>query len=231
MNAMTDDLHIDDCWNRIGVWSRVGASCPRLIDAVHCHHCEVYSAAGRVLLDRPLSPEARRQWDTCYDQPNVQQLRKGTSCTVFRIGAEWLALPTLAIKSVAAPVPVRRIPHRRNPVLRGMANLTSELALVVSLAALLGITDEPAPALPVEPLRAQPISRLLWVRGETGSFAFESDEVSGTHRYEEIRLAPVPSTLEKAVPRYVRGTLEVAGRRVGVLDFELLAYAVGQALK
>lgn len=231
MNAMTDELHIDDCWNRIGVWSRTGASCPRLIDAVHCHHCEVYRAAGRTLLDRPLSPQARQQWDASYAQPTLPQLRKGTSCTVFRLGEEWLAIPTLAIKSVGAPVPVRRIPHRRNPVLRGMANLASELALVVSLAALLGIADEPAPGQPVEPRRAQPIARLLWVLGESGSFAFEVAEVSGTHRYEEIRLEPVPSTLEKAVRRYVRGTLEVAGRRVGMLDFELLAYAVGQALK
>lgn len=228
---MADELRIDDCWNRIGVWSRAGASCERLADAVHCRNCEVYRAAGRVLLDRPLSTEARRQWGASYAQPVAPSLRKGASFTVFRIGEEWLAIPTLVVRSVEVPPPLRRIPHRRNPVLRGLANLAGELELVVSLEALLGIGRESAPVPQAESHRGRPIPRLLRVLAESGSFAFEVAEVSGTHRYDESRIEPVPSTLEKVAQRYVRGTLALAERRVGALDFELVAYGVGQALK
>jgi chemotaxis-related protein WspD len=231
INTMADELHIDDCWNRIGVWSKTGAICERLVETVHCRNCEVYSAAGRVLLDRPTPQGARQEWAARYEQPVTASLKKGTSITVFRIGEEWLAIPTLVVKSVSDPVPLRRIPHRRNPVLRGMANLASELELVVSLEALLGIAAGSAPAKSDEPRRGTPIRRLLRVLGESGSFAFEVSEVSGTHRYDESQIGLVPSTLEKVAQRYVRGTVEIASRRAGVLDFELLAYGVAQAMK
>ena len=41
---------LDDCWNRIGVWSRAGATCPKLDDVTHCRNCSVYSDAGRRIL-------------------------------------------------------------------------------------------------------------------------------------------------------------------------------------
>jgi chemotaxis-related protein WspD len=231
--VMVDAVQIDDCWNKIGVWSKTGASCPRLVEIVHCRNCDVYSAAGRILLEREVPQEARQQWAKRYAQPVGRTLRRGTSFTVFRIGVEWLAIPTQAVKSIGDPVSIRRIPHRSNLALRGMANLAGELELVVSLEALLGI--EPAVDAATQKSgrqRGRPIPRMVRVSGEeSGPFAFEAAEVSGTHRHEESELEPLPSTLEKALLRYVRGTMEVGGRRVGVLDLNLVVYSVEQSLK
>jgi chemotaxis signal transduction protein len=59
----------------------------------------------------------------------------------------------------------------------------------------------------------------------------EHEVVLCTHRHEESEIEPVPSTLEKALLRYVHGTLEVEGLRVGVLDLNLVVYSVEQSLK
>ena len=157
---MADAMQIDDCWNRIGVWSKTGASCPQLVKVIHCRNCEIYSAAGRLLLEQKAPLEYKQQWAKRYAQPLVRSLRRGTSVTVFRIGMEWLAIPTQAIKSIEDPVPIRRIPHRSNPVLRGMANLAGEIELLVSLEALLGIEHEAAAGEhPQQPGRAQGVRR------------------------------------------------------------------------
>lgn len=230
--AMVDTVQIDDCWNKIGVWSKDGASCPRLVEAVHCRNCDVYSTTGRIMLEREIPQGARLEWAKRHAQPVEHLRRQGTLFAVFRIGVEWLAIPAKAVKSIGDPVSIRRIPHRSNPVLRGMANLAGELEMVVSLAALLKIEPEVEGAAPKNADRgSRTIPRMLRVIGESGSFAFEADEVSGTHRQDENQLDPVPSTLEKAVLRYVRGTMELGGRRVGVLDLGLVAYSVEQAMK
>jgi chemotaxis-related protein WspD len=230
--VMVDSVQIDDCWNRIGVWSKDGATCPRLVDAVHCRNCDVYSTTGRITLEREIPQGTRQEWAERYAQPVEHIMRQGTLFTVFRIGAEWLAIPAKAVKSIGDPVSIRRIPHRRNPVLRGMANFAGELEMVVSLEALLNIEPTEEGAAPKNADRgSRPIPRMLRVIGESGSFAFEAAEVLGTYRHDENRLDPVPSTLEKAVLRYVRGTMELGGRRVGALDLGLVAYSVEQALK
>ena len=61
--AETDALGtaIDDCWNRIGVWGTETPRCPKLEDVVHCRNCEVYSAAGRLVLERRLPLRTRER--------------------------------------------------------------------------------------------------------------------------------------------------------------------------
>ena len=182
--VMVDAMQIDDCWNRIGVWSKTGASCPLLVEVIHCRNCELYSAAGRLLLEREAPLEYKQQWAKRYAQPLERTLRRGTSFTVFRIGMEWLAIPTHAIKSIEDPVPIRRIPHRSNPVLRGIANLAGEIELVVSLEALLGIEHEVAAGEQITVRRrGRPILRMVRVIGESGLFAFAVAEVLGTYRH------------------------------------------------
>jgi len=230
---MVEFIQIDDCWNKIGVWSRTGASCPRLTEMIHCRNCEVYSAAGRLLLQREIPQGAALEWAERYAEPVKYTLKHGISITLFRIGMEWLAIPTKAIKSIGDPAAIRRIPHRSHPALRGMANLAGDTELVVSLEALLGIeaAGEEATDQQNARQRGRPIVRMMRVIGDSGPFAFEVAEVSGTHRYEEGKLDPVPSTLEKALLHYVSGTLAVDGKRVGVLDMGLVAYRVEQTLK
>lgn len=244
---MTDSLEIDDCWKRIGVWSS-SRSCLRLAEVAHCRNCEVYSAAGRILLEREFSAEMGQQASLRYALPTADSTkRQGTSFTVFRVGSEWLAVPTRMIERVGDPVPVRRIPHRSNPVLRGMGNFFGEIELVVSLEALLGI-ESTAQSEPLARGRKQgrPIPRMLLLGREAGKIAFVVAEVLGTWRQDEGQMGAVPSTLARTLLRYVHATMAVpvgetdASARgdgvqrklsVGVLDMSLLAYSLEQALK
>ena len=61
---------------------------------------------------------------------------------VFRIGAEWIGLPTDVFQEVAEECIVHTLPHRRGGVLAGLVNVRGELLLCVALEILLGM--EPA---------------------------------------------------------------------------------------
>ena len=54
------DQPADACWNRIGVQG--DRSCPRLMEAVHCRNCPVFSAAGQQLFQREAPPEYLDEW-------------------------------------------------------------------------------------------------------------------------------------------------------------------------
>jgi len=50
------------------------------------------------------------------------------SLVVFRVGAEWLALPTAIIREIAGARPIHALPHRRDGVVLGLANIRDRLA-------------------------------------------------------------------------------------------------------
>src|SRR6185437_11805294 len=84
---------IDDCWNRIGV--RGDFSCPKLETYIHCRNCPVHAAAGTVLLDREPQPGHLAEWTRHIAREKPAPEAGAQSVVVFRIGAEWLALPTV----------------------------------------------------------------------------------------------------------------------------------------
>ena len=89
----------DDCWNSIGV--RGDRSCPELARHVHCHHCPTFGAAAQALLDRAPVAADVAEWTLHYRQPKEARDRETQSAIIFRVGAEWLALPTGAVSEVA----------------------------------------------------------------------------------------------------------------------------------
>jgi chemotaxis-related protein WspD len=60
---------------------------------------------------------------------------------IFRIGAEWLALPTPAFQEVAERRVIHTLPHRRHGVVLGLVNIRGELLICVSLGRLLGLAE------------------------------------------------------------------------------------------
>ena len=205
--AMAEDAApIIDCWNRIGVYG--DASCPLLREHVHCRNCPVYSAAAIQMLDRAQTGElqdaamlaATREFATS----KRGKQRAAKAAFVFRIGAEWLALSMTAVDEVADLRAIHSLPHRRNGVVLGVANVRGELVVCVSLAQLLGID------LAVKAnSRQQRIShgRLLVMRGSGGRLAFPVDEAHGAERFDETQLQPVPSTVARSSARYSRAIL------------------------
>lgn len=134
-------MDIRACWNEIGV--KGNGTCPELQKVIHCRNCPVYSKAGVQLLDRPLLPGYRRAWTEHFAQKRKLAAPARRSALLFRINAEWLALPTPAFQEVAERRPVHSLPHRRQGIVLGLVNVRGELLICVSLGRLLGLAGSP----------------------------------------------------------------------------------------
>src|SRR5690348_1829413 len=91
---------LKDCWNRIGV--RGDSSCPELERHVHCRNCPVYSSAATRLLDAQLPAGHLEEWTAHVARRPETAAAAVQSVVIFRLGAEWLALPTGVFREVAA---------------------------------------------------------------------------------------------------------------------------------
>lgn len=215
---------IVDCWNKIGV--RGDSSCPKLGVAIHCRNCRVYSTAAVDLLDTELPSEygahealeiAREKTLTEIDTQSV---------LIFRIGGEWLALATMVLQEITSLRPIHSIPHRRDGVLLGLANIRGELLACFSLEKVLRLTE----ATEVKPLNTRVSGRLLVIQREGQRAVCPADEVHGIVRFHPRDLTPVPAIIAKAAASYTRSLLSWADRSVGLLDDELLFYTVNRNL-
>jgi chemotaxis-related protein WspD len=220
---------VDDCWNRIGV--RGDRSCPELQVHVHCRNCPVQRAVGVELLAQHVPGDYTAQWTEHVSRPVQQTDRDTTSAVIFRIGTEWLALPTAAIQEISNLKPIHRVPHRTSGVVIGVVNVRGELLTCVSLARVFGLEDttatksgSPAPAI----LLAR--KRLLVIRRKDLRAACPVDYVDGVHRYAAAALSSVPATVAKAGTRYSRALLAWREQTVGILDEELLFPALKRGM-
>jgi chemotaxis-related protein WspD len=213
-----------DCWNRIGVHG--DSSCQELKQHIHCRNCPVYSAAAVKLLDADPPPGYLQAWTNQLAQGEAQTELDSRSVLVFRVGAEWLALPAAALQEIAAVRPIHSIPHHRNGVLLGLANIRGELRICISLQRMLGLEAAPA-SLPQKRLTSK---RLLVIHREGDRTVCPVDEVHGIERFGASELAPVPATVAGAAATYTRAVVSWRGNSVGLLDIELLFHTVNRSL-
>jgi chemotaxis-related protein WspD len=221
---VTSRTSLNDCWNRIGVQG--DRSCPELPGQIHCRNCPVFSAAARALLDVP-APEGSRQSATAHfarPKPSEESPRGGTatqSAMVFRLRAEWYALPTTACLEIADLRPIHSLPHRRAAAMLGLVNVRGNLLVCISLADILGVTGQPA-VIPKQLRRIAPVPRLLVAKGAAGPIVFPVDEVQGMERFGSDSLRPVPSTVSHARASYTQSLLILGDKTIGLLDDRLL---------
>lgn len=204
---------LDNCWKRIGIHG--DKSCPELAQHVHCRECPAFSRAAAALLDREIGDDAAitPAAAAAADEAETE------SATIFRIGAEWFALPTLALDEIVGARPIHSLPHKRSPALLGLTNVRGELVICVSIAPLL--TGAP---------RSATENRLIVIRHPGGRLACPVDEVQHTHHYAPDRLEPVPVTVGRSVSSLTRGLLPWRGRMVARLDEKALFEALGRSL-
>ena len=217
MNSLTTLPPQSDCWNRIGVWG--DRTCPELAAVVHCHNCPVFARAGRQFLNAP-SPEGYLdEWTERLAAPPAEASSDLQSVLVFRLGAEWLALPVQVLVELTHPRPVHRIPHRGG-LLAGLVNVRGELHLCVHLDQLLGIPPVPSDGPPDvnDPSRNGSSRRLLVVQREADRWVFPVDEADQVHRFPTHELTAVPATVARSAVRLTRGVFACAGKAVGYLD-------------
>ncbi|WP_256077776.1 chemotaxis protein CheW [Massilia sp. YIM B04103] len=216
---------LDDCWNRIGVAG--DHSCAQLQQAIHCRNCPVYAGAAQHNLQRPLAPGYRREWAAYFRRPAQASAHHDASCVVFRIGIEWLSLPTPLFLQVAPQAQPHRLPHRAAHGLAGIVNVGGKLYPCVSLAALMGIDERDTQ----ERSGHHIFPRLLLVRMESETYALPVAELHGIERYRsEDMLAPA-ATINKGLTRYLAGVLPLREMQIGCLDAGLLAHQLARTLR
>lgn len=231
-NTATTDtnqpIEIDDCWNKIGVWGDKASRCPKLDEVIHCRNCSVYSSAGRAVLERSLPEEYENKWAKIYSVNKKEKISGTESVTIFRLGDEWLALPTNIIEEVTDVSVVHSLPHHKNPVLRGLMNLRGQMSICVSLGQLLGIEKAEHIIKPDD--RDRTYERMIAVNYNESKFVFLVTEVKSTCRYLPRDLKEPPSTLSHSKGTFTKGMLSWKEHEVSCLDAELLFYSLGKKL-
>lgn len=217
---------LNACWNQVGNFG--DKSCPELKEHVRCLNCEVFRAAAATLLNRK-SPEGYLDfWTKRIARPPEVKLAGTRSIVIFRIGAEWLALPTEVFLEVVELRPIHTVPHRNDALVRGLAMVRGELIICVSLAHLLGMDAAPARS---ERKKGRSVYDRLLVVGQNGErVVFAVEEVHVGVRYHPNDLKPVPATVAQSAAPYTSGILTWEGQSVGVLDESLVFYALSRHL-
>jgi chemotaxis signal transduction protein len=145
---------------------------------------------------------------------------------IFRIGAEWFALPASLFTEIASKRPIHSLPNRRNRNVLGLTNIRGELVVCVSLRGILNVDDPVADG--GGNRNAGP--RLLVLQRDGASVACPVDEVHGMERFADRDLGNVPATVAGGTIRYTRATLRWSDRTVGLLDDEVLFQAVSRSV-
>jgi len=212
-----------DCWNKIGVHG--DNSCTELSKHSHCRNCPVYSAAGAELLNRELPAQYRQDWTEHFSREKTRAVPGKLSAVIFRIGLEWLALPTRAFQEVAEYRAIHTLPHRRNGLVLGLINFRGELLVCVSLSRLLGLERES--------IREKPCKvydRLVIAEWHGTLLTFPVHEVHGVHRYNPEDVQESPATVAMACTTFTRGILNWKDKKVGCLDEESLFSTLNRSL-
>jgi chemotaxis-related protein WspD len=199
------------CWTAIGVWG--DASCGELPRVVHCRNCEIYSAGGRLLLDRAAPEDYIESWTALLAQDRATEDATLLPYLVFRVGQAWLAFRATSLREITQPSVVRSVPHRPREILLGLVNVRGELYPCVSLHALFG--EEAAES----PSRT---ARFLVARQGHLDWVFPVDQVDGMHDVAADAIEGLPATLERVQMAYTRGLFRSGDKTVAVIDEDLL---------
>ncbi len=213
----------ESCWKSIGVWARGGERCPQLSEIVHCRNCPVFIDAGSNLLSCDLPPGYLDEWTEIIARQKDTQKTNNISVIIFRIGNEYLALRSVIFREVVNVRKIHRIPHRTNEVLLGMTNIRGELHLCFSLNALIG-NDSQAETEKTEGTEA----KMMVIQDSGNCWVFEVDQVLGVFHCDDNIAQNVPVTVSKATGTFTQKILLHNQREVGLLDHELLIYALGK---
>lgn len=213
------------CWNLIGVAG--DKSCGKLAPLVHCRNCDVYAGAAQRNLQRPVGDTYRAEWAAQLRKPVAAADSSDTSALAFRIGREWLALPTAMVSQVAPQAAAHRLPHRGGNGLAGIVNVGGKLMPAISLAALLGIDERDAPAR----TGRHTFARLLVLEWSGQSFALPVADLYGIVRYASRGLTPPAATINRGLERYLLGVESREDMHIGVLDASLIGHQMTRLLR
>lgn len=220
-------VKIDDCWNNIGVWGNAKDKCEKLSDVIHCYNCEVYSNAGRSLLDR-IAPEGYDdEWADVLASKKISKNQNSIAAVVFRLGIEWLSLPVKLISQIMPLRNIYDIPHNKNKKIRGIVNIRGEITICMSLGSLLGIDKYEDSSSGKD----QPINRLIMIKGKGGYIVFPVSEIDGIINYEPEKLSDAPDTIKHSKLNFIDGVTSSNNKTIGCIDHDKLLDTIANTLK
>ncbi|MGE4556058.1 MAG: chemotaxis protein CheW [Desulfovibrionaceae bacterium] len=214
------------CWREIGFAGDM--SCPRLEELVHCRNCPVFIRAGHGLLDREPPEGYLEESAALLSQGKPSHARAEQSVMVFRLGSEWVGLPTPSLRGVFEERTIRPIPHRTGKLLLGVSVAQGQIYPCISVHGLLGVLPEAGGT-----KRSLRIFKRFLAAGkkEAETVIFPVDEVQGVVRFNENTLEPPPMTVSRSPAAYIKGILALRDKRVGVLDEELLFSSLDKIIR
>ncbi len=224
MASSFDTLQAERCWKTIGVFG--DRSCERLQRHRHCRNCEAYSEAAKSLFDREVPDEELRTWTRQLAEGKQVEIAGSVSVLMFRVRAEWLALPTEHFKEVVEVRSVHPVPFRSNQVLLGLVNINGELVPCVSLVHLLHLEEETPTGDDARKAR----QRLVVVERNRQRFVVPVDEILGVRRISMEQVERAPATVTKSPVALNRGIFEVEGKAIGWLDEDRFFAALEESL-
>lgn len=223
LQAQVSEIH--DCWNRIGVTGDLG--CEKLVTHVHCRNCDVFASAAQRNLQRPVGDEYKKEWAGHFRRTQGDANKNDTSALVFRIGREWLALPTKLFVAVAPQTVPHVLPHRSGRGLIGIVNLGGKLYPCMSLAILLGVDERDSP-----PAKGRhTFARLLLLQWEEQAFALPVADLHGIIRYASAAVQAPAATINMGLSRFLSGVITHENMHVGCLDAALIGYQLARTLR
>lgn len=199
-----------DCWNTIGISG--DRSCLELQKHIHCRNCPVFESAAEAFFERRAPDDYLLEWSRLLSAPVKHVDAEDLSVLIFRLGEEWLALPTVVVVEVTIPRPIHAVPHRSNANFVGMVSLRGQLQLVVSINALLGVTKT------VRPVTKTGTERFVVIRKENQTWIFEAEEVLEVQRFARSSLINVPSTLANPESSFSQAIIQYKEKSIGFLD-------------
>jgi chemotaxis-related protein WspD len=212
------------CWRQIGVFG--DRSCLELPKYIDCHNCPVHAAAGIELLNRALPPGYRRERSDYFARERDSRESSNFSALLFRIRAEWLALPTRALQEVTEFKTIHSLPHRRSGSVLGLANVRGELVICLSLPHLLGSqTGQPESSIHLA------YHRLLVVQAGASRLAFPVHETHGPHRFLTDEINRLSTKSRTGSLGGTLGVLRRQDRVAGLLDADALLAACQRSLR
>lgn len=209
---------VDDCWNRIGIYG--DRSCERLPAHVHCHNCERYGAAAVELLDRYALVREQTHQQTPIPAAS------GIGHIVFRLGEQWLALPSALLNEVSLVRPIHSVPHQRHRALLGVSNVRGTLVACLSLAHILAINDQTASV-----NKGRVVPRMLVLNAADGPLVVPVDEVAGIEPLPVNQALAAQGLDDAGLGRFADKVLAWSGRSVTLLDAERLLNALVRVLQ
>jgi chemotaxis-related protein WspD len=182
---------------------------------------------ARHSLTLPVGQDYLDDWARLLRQPEAAAEVLDQAGLAFRIGAEWLMLPTSMVDSVAPSAPSHALPHRRGGGLAGIVNVGGAVVPAIALDTLLGIDGSGGAAASGRHVFA----RLVVARVDGQRFAMPVADLHGIVRYPGARLQAPAATINRGLQRYLAGVLAHEDMMIGVLDAGLVGQQMTRLLR